>query len=111
MDIAAVKEDLANWRLSSDQKLLETLQSFSNLIAERSQSCIKKVDELGFEVSESEVSLRNTFNEFLMLGNTQFIENVSVTTTYYYKVTYLHFCFCWFYSVFTMMMAKMMKKR
>jgi len=35
-----------------------------------------QVEGLDFEVSDLDVGLRNTFNEFLMLGNSQFIENV-----------------------------------
>lgn len=73
----SLKQEVESWSLASDQKLLESLQSLSAQFLDRSQSCISKVSELSFEVTTSEVSLRNTFNEFLMLGNAQFIENVS----------------------------------
>ncbi len=74
---SSLRAENGNWNLSSDQKLLEALQSLSKHIAEKSHDCIKKVNDLGAEVCESEAGLRNTFNEFLMLGNSQFIENVS----------------------------------
>jgi hypothetical protein len=75
--LASLRAENANWNLSSDQKLLDALELLSKRIAEKSHDCIKKVNDLGAEVGESEAGLRNTFNEFLMLGNSQFIENVS----------------------------------
>jgi hypothetical protein len=75
MRMEALKADVASWSLASDQKLLEALQSLSSQFLDRSHACISKVNELRSEVATSEVSLRNTFNEFLMLGNSQFIEN------------------------------------
>ena len=77
MDIAELKDESRAWNLASDSKLLEYLQQFSAGVTDRTKSFVDKVDNLSFEVSESEVSLKNTFNEFLMLGNSQFIENVS----------------------------------
>lgn len=76
MNIAELKEESRSWNLASDSKLLEYLQQFSAGVTDRTKSFVDKVDNLSFEVSESEVSLKNTFNEFLMLGNSQFIENV-----------------------------------
>jgi hypothetical protein len=77
MELESLRSDASNWTLLSDQKLLEALQKFSQNIDERATECVKKVDSLGFEAAEAEVGLRNIFNEFLMLGNSQFIENVS----------------------------------
>lgn len=72
-----LKSEVSSWSLASDQKLLEALQRLSNQFVDQAQSCMGKVSELGQDVVTSEVCLRNTFNEFLMLGNSQFIENVS----------------------------------
>lgn len=77
MDIAELKDESRSWNLASDSKLLEYLQQFSAGVTDRTKSFVDKVDNLSFEVAESEVSLKNTFNEFLMLGNSQFIENVT----------------------------------
>lgn len=85
-----------SWNLASDQKLFEALQNFSKTISERVQNCIKNVDELNYEVSDSEVSLHNTFNDFLMLGDTQFIENVIV----YYRVAIFDIIFFSFFHSF-----------
>lgn len=77
MSIAALKDESKSWNLGSDSKLLEYLQQFSAGVTDRTKSFAEKVDDLAFDVVDSEVSLKNTFNEFLMLGNSQFIENVS----------------------------------
>jgi hypothetical protein len=76
MDISGLKSEAITWNLSSDSKLLESLQQFSDDITSKTKSFVEKIDELAFDVSESELYLKNTFNEFLMLGNGQFIENV-----------------------------------
>lgn len=76
MDLTELKNEANSWTLASDEKLLESLQKFSDNLTERTKQFVENVDTLGFDVAESEVSLRNTFNEFLMLGNSQFIENV-----------------------------------
>jgi hypothetical protein len=73
----ALKTESDAWNLAVDDRLLKALSKFSISIAEKTQKCIQNVDDLGYEVADSEVSLKNTFNEFLLLGNTQFIENVS----------------------------------
>lgn len=78
-----LKDEVSSWSLASDQKLLEALQNLSSQFLDRSQACISKVNELSLDVTHSEVSLRNTFNEFLMLGNTQFIENVCSFCAYF----------------------------
>lgn len=89
MNIAELKEESRSWNLASDSKLLEYLQQFSAGVTDRTKSFVDKVDNLSFEVSESEVSLKNTFNEFLMLGNSQFIENVRNAETYALTVSFL----------------------
>jgi hypothetical protein len=80
MSIAELKAEANSWNLGSDSKLLEYLQKFSSDVTDKTKTFAEKVDELNFDVADSEVCLKNTFNTFLMLGNTQFIENV----IYYY---------------------------
>ena len=41
----------------------------------KSKDLIRKVDDLSFHVVDSEIRLRNTFNEFIMLADSQFMEN------------------------------------
>lgn len=66
------------WTLSSDAKLQAYLSSFSTNLAQKTKALSEKIDDLSNDTDETEVRLRNTFNEFLLLSNTQFIENVSI---------------------------------
>jgi WASH complex subunit FAM21 len=65
------------WNLRSDEKLLESLKLFSDNLNKRASLIVQNLDVLDYETVEVECNLRNTFNEFLMLADTQFIENVS----------------------------------
>jgi hypothetical protein len=69
-------ETKKTWNLSSDEKLLNVLKLFSNEITKSTQACTEHMHDLNYSLNETETSLRNTFNEFIMLGNSQFIENV-----------------------------------
>lgn len=73
-------EELLNevscWDLSSDAKLLKALNRFSTSICQKSKALLDTVDNLHYDMVEAECDLRNTFNEFLTLADTQFIENV-----------------------------------
>ena len=101
MDLKTLKSDLNNWTLASDQKLLDLLQNFSREIDEKASKCCNDVDSLSHDVAETEVCMRNIFNEFLMLGSTQFIENVSFIGTHFLSDT-------WYREFTTMtMMSKM----
>jgi hypothetical protein len=68
----------AHWSLESDIKLQEYLAAFSRRLGQKTKDVVDKVENLSTDVGDADVRLRNTFNEFLMLGDTQFIENVSV---------------------------------
>ena len=54
------------------------LHKFSANITEKSKEIVDKVDNLRFQISEAEVRVHNTFNEFIMLADNQFIENVLI---------------------------------
>ena len=75
------------WNLRSDEKLLEALRKFSVSINERTQSLIEKVDDLTSETIQVGCHLQNTFNEFLILADTQFIENVRMFYCRLYQST------------------------
>ncbi len=75
-EVSELKQE-SRWTLASDEKILSVLRNFSTDIADKTKKLVDKIDEIDFEVYETEVKLRNTFNEFLILANTQFIENVS----------------------------------
>ena len=64
-----------NWSLESDDRLLRALTSFSNKIVERTQQVNDDLETLGEQTRATQSQLQNTFNRFLMLQNSQFIEN------------------------------------
>ena len=56
-------------------QLIELLRTFSTNIVTKTQALEAKVEDLVATTTETDVRLHNTLNEFLMLANTQFIEN------------------------------------
>ena len=52
------------------------LQQFSDSLLARTQEMNAQLDDLVGSVKATDYRIRNTFNEFLMLANNQFIENV-----------------------------------
>jgi len=67
-----------SWTIDADEMLLEFLDGFSARMMDRAKHVQKIVNDLVYETKNSEVQLNNTFNELIMLSNTQFIENVSI---------------------------------
>jgi len=63
------------------QQLLLYLKDFSTRLTERTKTLEGEVERLTFSAKAAEVSLKNVFNDFLMLSNTQFIENVCLPTS------------------------------
>uniref|UniRef100_A0A452HJ93 Uncharacterized protein n=1 Tax=Gopherus agassizii TaxID=38772 RepID=A0A452HJ93_9SAUR len=64
-------------KLRATFPLLHFLQEFSQQTISRTHEIKKQVDGLIHETKATDCRLRNVFNDFLMLSNTQFIENVS----------------------------------
>lgn len=60
------------------KQLLHFLQEFSQQTISRTHEIKKQVDGLISETKATDCRLHNVFNDFLMLSNTQFIENVSM---------------------------------
>eukprot|EP01035_Chromulina_nebulosa_P020511 gene20511-26605_t len=73
--VSTLQTDVQSWSLGTDIKLLNILREFSNNLIEKTNLTTNKIDDLHLDILESEIRLRNTFNEFLMLSNTQFVEN------------------------------------
>jgi hypothetical protein len=67
-----------NWTLASDQRLTAYLSSFSHDLTQKTKGIVDRIDSLADDVDEADICLRNTFNEFNNLANSQFIENVRV---------------------------------
>ena len=66
---------LFSFSLSS--QLLLFLQEFSQKMIAKTSDLEKQVDGLVNEAKSTDSRVHNVFNDFLMLANTQFIENVS----------------------------------
>ncbi|KAG8551970.1 hypothetical protein GDO81_004354 [Engystomops pustulosus] len=64
-----------SWSLAADAGLLNFLQEFSHQTISRTHEIEKQLDGLVREAKSTECRLHNIFNDFLMLSNTQFIEN------------------------------------
>uniref|UniRef100_A0A8B9FXT7 Uncharacterized protein n=1 Tax=Amazona collaria TaxID=241587 RepID=A0A8B9FXT7_9PSIT len=72
-----IRKGSQSWSLASDSGLLHFLQEFSQQTISRTHEIKKQVDGLISETKATDCRLHNVFNDFLMLSNTQFIENVT----------------------------------
>ena len=70
-----MRKGATNWSLASDAGLLLYMQEFSQNMLSQTHSMEQKVDGLVHETKGISAKVHNTFNDFLMLSNTQFIEN------------------------------------
>ncbi|XP_014105946.1 PREDICTED: WASH complex subunit FAM21C isoform X1 [Pseudopodoces humilis] len=70
-----IRKGSQSWSLASDAGLLRFLQEFSQQTISRTHEIKKQVDGLINETKATDCRLHNVFNDFLMLSNTQFIEN------------------------------------
>ncbi|XP_028916001.1 WASH complex subunit 2C isoform X3 [Ornithorhynchus anatinus] len=70
-----IRKNSQSWSLAADAGLLQFLQEFSQQTISRTHEIKKQVDGLIRETKATDCRLHNVFNDFLMLSNTQFIEN------------------------------------
>ncbi|KAM9325002.1 WASH complex subunit 2C [Gastrophryne carolinensis] len=70
-----IRRSSHSWSLGADAGLLNFLKDFSHQIISRTHDIEKQLDGLVHEVKTTDCRLHNVFNDFLMLSNTQFIEN------------------------------------
>ncbi|XP_037661224.1 WASH complex subunit 2-like isoform X3 [Choloepus didactylus] len=73
--VEEIRKSSQNWSLAADAGLLQFLQEFSQQTISRTHEIKKQVDGLIRETKATDCRLHNVFNDFLMLSNTQFIEN------------------------------------
>ncbi|ETO27110.1 hypothetical protein RFI_10021, partial [Reticulomyxa filosa] len=71
-----LRRHVPNWTLQTDDQLLRALEAFSGYIEKRVKKVQDDLELLDEEARNAQLQLSNTFNRFLMLQNTQFIENV-----------------------------------
>lgn len=73
--VEEMRRQSKDWNLAADAGMLLYLKQFSQRIISRTHDTGKLVDTLSHDAVMLDVRLHNTFNEFQMLANTQFIEN------------------------------------
>ncbi|KAK3804199.1 hypothetical protein RRG08_012079 [Elysia crispata] len=73
--IAEMRAGAGNWSLAGDAGLLLHLQEFSQRMISRTHEIGKDVDGLMHEAELTGVRVNNVINDFIMLANTQFVEN------------------------------------
>ncbi|XP_033630195.1 WASH complex subunit 2-like [Asterias rubens] len=75
LTVPEIRKSSNNWSLASDAGLLLYLQEFSTKMLTKTSDLEKKMDGLVHETKCTDSRVHNVFNDFLMLANTQFIEN------------------------------------
>ncbi|XP_045139588.1 WASH complex subunit 2A [Echinops telfairi] len=73
--VEEIRRSSQSWSLAADAGLLQFLQEFSQQTITRTHEIKKQMDGLIRETKATDCRLHNVFNDFLMLSNTQFIEN------------------------------------
>ncbi|XP_038148890.1 WASH complex subunit 2 isoform X2 [Cyprinodon tularosa] len=70
-----IRQHSANWSLAADSGLFLFLQDFSHRMLSKTHEIEKQLDGLIRDTKATDSHLHSVFNDFLMLSNTQFIEN------------------------------------
>lgn len=70
-----MQQSSANWSLAADSGLFLFLQEFSQRMLSKTHEIEKQLDGLIRDTKATDSCLHTVFNDFLMLSNTQFIEN------------------------------------
>uniref|UniRef100_K3WFI5 FAM21/CAPZIP domain-containing protein n=1 Tax=Globisporangium ultimum (strain ATCC 200006 / CBS 805.95 / DAOM BR144) TaxID=431595 RepID=K3WFI5_GLOUD len=73
--LADLAKEVSNWTLHSDRELHGFLKQYSSELFARTKHLEDTVRDIAMDADSASVRLMNTFNQFLMLSNSQFIEN------------------------------------
>ncbi|BFZ11316.1 hypothetical protein BsWGS_14354 [Bradybaena similaris] len=73
--VQEIHAEAGHWSLAGDSGLLQHLQEFSQRVISRTHQIGKEVDDLVHETKLMDVRVGNVINDFIMLANTQFVEN------------------------------------
>ncbi|POM80144.1 membrane protein, partial [Phytophthora palmivora] len=73
--LSDLAHEVSNWTLHSDHDLHMFLKRYSADLFARTKDLEDSVRDIAAEADSAHVRLKNTFNQFLMLSNNQFIEN------------------------------------
>ena len=66
---------VGGWSLAADTGLLNYLKDFKDHVFAQTKQLASTVDDLVFTTKATNVQLHNTFNHFLQLSHTQYMEN------------------------------------
>ena len=97
INIGTFRQSAATWKLSNDAdvrrqiygrvvillylQLLQYLKSFSEALIRRTKDVEQQVETLVYDTKTMDVRVHNSFNRFVLLSNTQYIENVSYSSS------------------------------
>ncbi|ROK15787.1 WASH complex subunit 2 [Anabarilius grahami] len=73
--VEEMQKSSTNWSLAADSGLFLFLQDFSQRMLSKTHEIEKQLDGLIRDTKATDSHLHTVFNDFLMLSNTQFIEN------------------------------------
>ncbi|XP_068597002.1 WASH complex subunit 2 [Brachionichthys hirsutus] len=73
--VEEMRQSSHNWSLAADSGLFLFLQDFSQRMLSKTHDIEKQLDSLIRDTKATDSCLQSVFNDFLMLSNTQFIEN------------------------------------
>ncbi|XP_068183938.1 WASH complex subunit 2 isoform X2 [Antennarius striatus] len=73
--VEEMRQNSHNWSLAADSGLFLFLQDFSQRMLSKTHEIEKQLDSLIRDTKATDSCLQSVFNDFLMLSNTQFIEN------------------------------------
>src|SRR5690606_28708071 len=70
-----MRKEVPDWSLASDSNLLKYITEWGERLKSKTFEVQKEVNNLSLLTSSIDIQLHNTFNSFLLLSNSQFVEN------------------------------------
>lgn len=80
--LGELRDNVREWTAACDYGLLRYMQDFSNQLVNRTRELNSQIDGLMYLTQSTDTNVFSTFNKFLMLSNTQYIENVNIIYIY-----------------------------
>ena len=74
--LGELRDNVREWTAACDYGLLRYMQDFSEQLVNRARELNSQTDGLMYLTQSADTNVFSTFNKFLMLSNTQYIENV-----------------------------------
>ena len=87
--LGELRDNVREWNAACDYGLLRYMQDFSNQLVNRTRELNSQIDGLMYLTQSTDTNVFSTFNKFLMLSDTQYIENVN-------KILFLKYFYTFF---------------